>query len=88
MASTGRLRAFSIARAFDPGMYSTLRRGRMTMCTNASLWTVILRCERSEPRRTTAGDSRQLTRRRPSRAAFGGHLRVTAQVSHWRQLAK
>jgi hypothetical protein len=30
-ASAGRVRAFSIARALEPGMYSTLRRGRMFM---------------------------------------------------------
>jgi hypothetical protein len=30
-ASAGNVRAFSIARAFDPGMYSTLRRGRIVM---------------------------------------------------------
>jgi hypothetical protein len=30
-ASTGNSRAFSMARAFEPGMYSTLRRGRMVM---------------------------------------------------------
>src|SRR5712692_5340401 len=31
MPSAGRLRALSMARAFDPGMYSTLRRGRMVI---------------------------------------------------------
>src|SRR2546429_9757204 len=39
-----------------------------------------LRCERSEPRRMTAADLRQLTGRRASRAAFGGHLSVTGKV--------
>ena len=30
-ASAGKVRAFSMARALEPGMYSTLRRGRMVM---------------------------------------------------------
>ena len=30
-ASAGSVRAFSIARALEPGMYSTLRRGRVGM---------------------------------------------------------
>src|SRR5215211_1641108 len=35
--STARLRAFSTARAFDPGMYSTLRRGRIMRGTPSPL---------------------------------------------------
>jgi hypothetical protein len=32
-ASAAKVRAFSMARALEPGMYSTLRRGRMLMST-------------------------------------------------------
>src|SRR6266581_441572 len=39
MPSTGRLRAFSSARAFDPGMNSRLRRGRIMGWFPLTVWT-------------------------------------------------